>query len=41
MTSCGETSERTAAVAHGAVAVLYLMMLVWHVHSVVTHWSRT
>ena len=40
MTGCGEVSERAAAFAHGAVAALYLAMLVYHSISVVTHWTR-
>lgn len=38
--ACGETSERVAAVTHGAVAALYLVMLVFHAMSVVKHLSR-
>jgi len=40
VTGCGSTSERAAALAHGAVAALYAAMLVFHVVSVVTHWTR-
>jgi len=40
MTACGETSERTAAYLHAAVAMLYLVMMAWHGMSVVKHWSR-
>lgn len=40
MTGCGETNERMAAVMHGAVAVLYAVMLWWHVVSVLKHRSR-
>lgn len=40
MTSCGETSERTAAMWHGVVAGLYLVMLGWHLKSVFSHLSR-
>lgn len=39
--SCGETSEKVAAITHGAVAALYLVMLIFHAKSVVTHWSRS
>jgi len=39
-TGCGETSERTAAYMHGAVAVLYAVMLIWHGMSIAKHWSR-
>lgn len=40
MTSCGSTSERHAAMIHGAVVVLYAAMLAFHVASVVQHWRR-
>jgi len=40
MTGCGETSERVAAVVHGAVAALYLVMLIFHVKSTIIHASR-
>jgi hypothetical protein len=40
MTSCGETSERLAAVLHGTVAALYVIMLLWHGASVIKHLSR-
>ena len=40
MTTCGTASERTAAGLHGAVALLYLLMLAYHIASVVTHWRR-
>lgn len=39
-TTCGETSERVASITHGLVTVLYLVMLLWHLKSTVTHWSR-
>lgn len=40
MTACGETSERTAALFHGAVAVMYAIMLVWHLMSTLRHIER-
>ncbi|HYE89546.1 MAG TPA: hypothetical protein VEA38_00945 [Terriglobales bacterium] len=40
MTSCGETSERTAAALHGVVALLYTLMLAWHAWSTVVHLRR-
>ena len=40
MTGCGESSERTAAIVHAGVAVIYLAMLAWHALSVVRHWGR-
>ncbi len=40
MTSCGKTSERTAAILHGAIAALYVVMLAWHVFSVAVHLRR-
>ena len=40
MTGCGETSEKTAAFMHGAVAVLYVVMLWWHGMSFFKHWWR-
>ena len=41
MTTCGESSERVAAVMHGVIAMLYVAMLVFHVASVAHHWSRS
>lgn len=38
--TCGETSEKVAAIAHGCVAALYVVMLIFHVKSVLTHWTR-
>lgn len=29
-----------AAYAHGAVAALYAVMIIWHSLSVLRHWSR-
>lgn len=40
MTGCGETSERVAAGVHGLVAMLYFVMLFWHVYSVIKHMER-
>ena len=47
MTWCGETSERRASLIHGKVSVLYLLliplyvlMLIWHAGSLLTHWRR-
>lgn len=40
LTGCGETSEGVAAAMHGAVAVLYAVMLFWHGISVWKHWER-
>lgn len=40
LTSCGETSERRAATLHGLVALLYVVMLAWHVFSVLAHLGR-
>jgi hypothetical protein len=40
VTSCGETDERVAAALHGAVAVIYVLMLVWHGASALKHWAR-
>lgn len=40
MTSCGETSELKAAVMHGVVSALYLIMLAWHLNSVLKHLGR-
>ena len=40
MTSCGETDERIAAALHGVVAILYVIMLLWHGASVIKHWGR-
>jgi hypothetical protein len=38
--NCGETSEATAAAMHGAVALLYFVMLWYHAKSTLTHWWR-
>lgn len=38
--SCGETSEAVAACMHGAVAALYIIMLLWHGKSVFAHLGR-
>lgn len=40
MTGCGETSERTAAIVHAGVAMMYLAMLAWHALSAVRHLGR-
>lgn len=40
MTSCGETSERVAAGIHGLVAMLYFVMLFWHIYSTCKHLER-
>ena len=40
VTGCGETSERHAAYMHGAVGILYAVMLWWHLLSVWKHWNR-
>lgn len=40
MTSCGETSERKAAMLHGAICALYLLALAWHAGSILTHLRR-
>ena len=38
--SCGETSESRAAALHGVVAGFYVVMLAWHLYSVVVHLRR-
>lgn len=40
MTACGETSERVAAVVHGLVFALYVVMGLWHLSSTLTHLRR-
>ena len=40
MTSCGETNEKSAALMHGAVSAMYLVMLIWHLMSTFRHWQR-
>ena len=39
-TSCGEVSERSAAVVHGLVAVIEAAIFVYHFISIFTHWRR-
>lgn len=40
MTACGEVDEKAAAYVHGAVAAMYLVMLIFHGMSVLRHWQR-
>ena len=40
MTSCGDANEKTSAFTHAVVAVLYVVMLIFHGMAVFEHWGR-